>query len=482
MTIPGALLGTGCSGKVVEGANNGRSVAAFPDGSWVVTGRFESTKLFGTEVEEASLGGRDRERRSVRIDDGEDAIALRSMGNEDIFLSRHAPDGALHWARCAGGAGSEYGEGVAALPDGSCVVTGRFEKEARFGAWEANDTTLDSEGKEDVFLARYDRDGSLVWARRAGGSGTDFGQAVATFPDGTFVVAGRFESKATFGPGESGAVVLASAGKRDAFVARYSPDGQLLWSRRCGGSGLDYAYDVAALGDGSCVVTGYFEKQATFSKQREPGLKSAGGRDVFVARYDTAGDVVWAKSAGGPADDTARGIAALPDGSCVFTGRFGASAVFGKGEKKETTLDDAGRNDAFVARLDPSGALLWARRAGGIESDFGRAIASSPDGSCTLTGYFRDSATFGDAEDGGTVLVSAGGLDLFVARYGPDGRLLWARADGGIGPERGYGIDSFPDGACVVVGGKPLSGMSILDDDDLFVARYAADGKSSRSR
>ncbi|MHC4973179.1 MAG: hypothetical protein ACYTG3_12685 [Planctomycetota bacterium] len=249
------------------------------------------------------------------------------------------------WAKRAGGADYDEGIGIAALADGSCVVTGQFRETATFGPGEAGETVLTSAGLAEIFVARHNADGTLAWAKRAGGGGDyDYGISIAALADGSCVVTGSFGETATFGPGEAGETVLTSAGWADIFVARYNADGTLAWAKRAGSTDFDNGSGIAALADGSCVVTGLFGATATFGpgEAGETVLTSAGGFDIFVARYNADGTLAWAKRAGGADYDEGVGIAALADGSCVVTGPFRAAATFGPGEAGETDLSSAG--------------------------------------------------------------------------------------------------------------------------------------------
>ncbi|MGH8564958.1 MAG: SBBP repeat-containing protein, partial [Gammaproteobacteria bacterium] len=144
-----------------------------------------------------------------------------------------------------------------------------------------------------------------------------------------------------------------------------------------------------------------------------------------------AQELVWARQAGGTSSDEARGIGVDGSGNSYVTGRFRDTATFGPGETNETMLTSAGGNDVFVAKYDSLGDLVWAKRAGGTSDDDGRGIAVDGSGNSYVTGFFPDTATFGPGETNETMLTSAGGNDVFVAKYDSLGDLVWAKRAGG---------------------------------------------------
>jgi hypothetical protein len=145
---------------------------------------------------------------------------LTSTGLSDLFVAKYKADGALAWARRAGGKDNVSGSGVAVLSDGSAVVAGSFMISATFGPGEPGETILTSPGSYEIFVAKYKPDGALAWARRAGGTDADLGWGVAVLSDGSAVVTGSFSGIATFGPGEPGETKLTPPGM---FVAKFAP-------------------------------------------------------------------------------------------------------------------------------------------------------------------------------------------------------------------------------------------------------------------
>ena len=114
----------------------------------------------------------------------------------DIFVAQYAPDGTLLWARSAGGGGSghDHGAGISVDAAGNALVTGHFEGSATFGAGEANETTLTGAGGHDIFVTQYAPDGTLLWARSAGG-GWGGGLGIAVDAAGNALVTGVFSGK-----------------------------------------------------------------------------------------------------------------------------------------------------------------------------------------------------------------------------------------------------------------------------------------------
>lgn len=390
-----------------------------------------------------------------------------------------------------GGPGYDYTYDSAVFADGSSVVVGTFEGETVFGSSEANETTLQAAGAQDAFVARYGADGTLTWARRAGGTDYDLATGVSTFADGSCVVTGQFRVAATFGAGEPGQTTLSGANDQ-VFVARFAANGDLVWAKGAGGPNYEQASEVAALADGTCVVTGTFDSSAVFgSGEVGQTTLSGSGQEVFVARYASTGALLWAKSAGGGGYDQGGGIAAFADGTCVVTGTVTIPATFGAGEPNQTVLSGSGQ-EMFVARFASNGTLVWAKGSNGPDQAGGQSIATFADGSCVVSGQLVGSETFGSGEMNQTTLSGPTmffmGYGMFVARYSPSGSLVWAKATGGNGGGvNGRGLATFGDGSCVVAGdvsGTTVFGvaeanettLSGLGSSEAFLARYDAGG------
>src|SRR5262245_44936828 len=126
-----------------------------------------------------------------------------------------------------------------------------FQGSANFGSGVLNQTTLVSAGPTDMFVAKYDSNGMLLWAKRAGGISSDVGQGIAVDGSGNSYVTGIFQGSATFGSGELNQTTLVSAGPTDIFVAKYDSNGMLLWAKRDVGRGRCRGRGIAVDGSGN---------------------------------------------------------------------------------------------------------------------------------------------------------------------------------------------------------------------------------------
>ena len=456
-----------------SGSDYAYSIASFPDDSTVVTGNFGTAATFGPGDPNETI--------------------LQSAGGNDIFIARYNPDGSLAWAKQAGGTGGNYGQSITVLPDNSIAVTGYFYSTATFGQDELNETILQSEGDWDFFIARYNPDGSLLWASQAGGTNMmEAGQGITSLSDNTTVVTGSIggwakSGSAVFGKGEPNETILPYTDYGDFFIARYNTDGTLIWAKQARSTFAAWGYGVATLPDDSLVVTGGFIHTATFGKgePNETILDSTGGCNIFVARYNPDGSLQWAKQAGGFDTDRGRDITTLPDGSIAVTGDFEYNATFGKGEPNETVLNSMVWDESgiFIAKYNLDGTLVWVKQAGGPDVDGGSCINALSDNSYIISGYFTGTATFGPGEINEINLTSGGDEDAFIAQYNSDGSLAWANQILGSREVEGKGITALSDDSFVLAGifadptifGPGEINETVLDSDgyfDMFIARF----------
>ncbi|MGQ0826926.1 MAG: SBBP repeat-containing protein [Bacteroidota bacterium] len=331
-------------------------------------------------------------------------------GNHDIYVAKYGPDGSFKWVRTAGGVSGDYAHAIVADGAGNVYVTGDMERTVKFGS-----VTLTGNGSNDVFVAKYNTNGDLMWAKKLGGSNqSDRGLGIALIT-GSVYITGHFKSIANFA-----GTKLTSSGEDDIFIAKYSTDGQFQWIKKAGGPGDDEGTAITGDASGNIYVTGFFAKTANFGSF---SVTSKGVADIFIAKYNSSGTCIWVKSAGSGATDYGYGVAADNSGRIFVTGGFRYTTSFSGISLKAS----GGNADIFVACYNSSGNIIWAKKAGGSQSDYGRAIAIDGSSNIYITGNYGLSATFGS-----TTITGADETEIYFASYDASGNVRWVLKAGGV--------------------------------------------------
>jgi hypothetical protein len=280
------------------GADYCYGIALDATGNVVLTGRFTEPATFGTTT------------------------LPRRGSYADMFIAKYDASGEFQWAQGAGGGNEAAGQSVAVDAAGDIYVTGFFTGTTSFGT-----TNLTSVGGADIFIAKYGSAGALQWVQRAGGpatdrsSGSDFGSAIVVDGAGNFYVAGLFDSRITFGR----FTLVNPYQNPDIFLVRFDTNAVPQWARSLGHAQDQGVSGIAVDGDGNCIVAGGGGRQLQFGYLI---LNSSGGNDGYVAKYSTAGIIQWAHLLGGPGDDEVSGRAVGGSGDCYLAGEFEGTATF----------------------------------------------------------------------------------------------------------------------------------------------------------
>jgi hypothetical protein len=304
-----------------------------------------------------------------------------------------------------------------------------------------------------------------VWEiRRISGNGVNSGEGIAIDSSGNVYITGYFSGTAVFG-----STTLVSAGRKDTYMAKVDSGGNFLWAKRAGGTGDDSGEGIAVDSSGNAYITGHFRGTAVFGATT---LTSAGYSDIYVAKMDSGGNFLWAKSADGTSDEDGFGIAVDSSGNAYITGYFQVTVVFGA-----TTLTSAGGYDMYMAKVDSGGNFLWAKRAGGTSVDYGSSIVVDSSGNTYITGSFSRRVVFG-----ATTLTSAGNGNTYVTKVDSEGNFLWAKRAGGTSLDSGFGIALDSNGNAYITGafsGTAVFGATTLTSagsDDIYMAKVDSGG------
>lgn len=341
-------------------------------------GNLQWTRQLGTSTEEESRGVSVDGLGNVYISGvTRGSLGGPNAGFPDAFVAKYDAAGNHLWSRQLGTSDVDFGERVSADSLGNVYISGATS--GSLGGTNA--------GSRDAFVSRYDADGNLQWTRQLRTSGEDYGFGISTDGLGNVYLSGR-----TYG-----SLGGPNAGDSDAFLAKFDVAGNQTWVRQLGTSGYDGSSDIVSDGTGNTYITG-----TTWGSLGGP---AAGGGDAFLAKYDVAGNQKWVRQLGSSTID--EGYSVSTDGlGNVFISGFTYGSLGGP---------NTGNRDAFVAKYDVFGELLWTRQIGTSAYDESHGVSTDGHGNIFIGGV-----TGGNL--GGT---NASGSAAFLAKYsdapGPPG-------------------------------------------------------------
>jgi Kazal-type serine protease inhibitor domain len=344
-------------------------------------------------------------------------------------------------------------------PSGNIILLGYFDGELDIG------TGMASEGFSDIFIAKYQSDGALAWIKRYGDASPQYAFSVTTDSAGNIYALGNFAGTVNFSedPGDA----LDCAGSMDIYLAKLAPNGDHVWSQRYGDSDWQYGNDIAVDGAGNVIITGEFRGSVNFGGGV---LTSAGGSDIYLAKFNTAGVHQWSDRFG-DARSPQSGDAVTVDavGNVYFGGSFEGDVDFGGG-----LVGNEGLSEIFMAKFTSGGALEWADSYGDADDESFGDIHIGPGGELYATGSFG-----GDINLGCGAMTSAGDKDIFLTRFIADtGACSWSDRYGDASLQYSQGLATDATGNLYLTGAFYGTVNFDLEDHtsanmrDLYIAKF----------
>ena len=391
-------------------------------------------------------------------------------GTTDAYLSKVDAGGNFQWVRTWGsgptggntaqGFGRDAANGLALDVAGNLYVAGLYQTTVDFGSGFVFTSNAPA-GSNNIFLARFASDGTTQWVRAWGGATGGEGYSVAVDRQNGYVyVQGDWSTSPNtgtvdFNPAGPVHDPHANHGFYDAFLSKYDLNGNFQWAKTWGGEGYDDGPGVTVDGTGNVYVGGMYGSQTiNFDPAGGPdGLGHPATNtgnpvvyvDVFLSKFDGAGDFKWVRTWGGlngASSGTVNAgelVAADGAGDVYIVGRYGcAHCNFNAGPTALTDPDIHSSNgdvDTFVGKYDANGNFLWARTWGGSGTDGGGGLAVDSANNVYVGGIFSGTVDFGVGP-----VSSNGQFDFSLSKFSAGGALQWVRTWGGPGKDIAYGL------------------------------------------
>jgi hypothetical protein len=333
------------------------------------------------------------------------------------------------WVRQFGTSNAEQCFGAAADTLGNVYVSG----------FTTGSLGAPLDGAGDTFLRKFNSSGSTVWTQQFGTAASEISTGVSTDLLGNAYITGWTR-------GDLGGV---NAGMDDAFLIKYDPLGNRLWTRQIGTSGVDQSNGVSADGLGNIYIAGTTDGSLAGT--------SAGGNDAFVAKYDAIGNLLWSRQLGTSGGEFGNSVSADGLGNVYVAGATTGSLMG----------VNAGNRDTFLTKYDALGNLLWTRQLGIGNHDETYSVSADNLGNIFVTGL-----TAGPLA--GTYL---GGSDAYLIKYDAAGNVVWTQQVATSSNDEGHGVSVDRIGGVYVAGyTQGTLGSVHVSGYDSFISHYDASG------
>lgn len=393
---------------------------------------------------------------TVDFDPGSGINELTATGSfKDLFFAKYSSTGELQWAHKIEDGISNTNTGLQMTPTGEVILTGEFDSAIDFDFGSGN-AQLDPGSTGDQFIAKYNSNGELIWAKQLGGTATlQTGPLDIDSAGNIYVTGGMSSGNADLDPGNGSALFSTTGASSTAYFVKLDSSGNyvtggLLYNDTSipGGNSI---LDIEVDSNQNIVLAGTFSGRVDF----DPGtgtssVDSVGDSDGFLAKITNSGELAFSATMGSTGRDDVTGVDTDSSGNIYVSGFYSPSMTF-QDSSGSTAFSSTGLFDMLVARLSPTGVLDWSRTYGSADIDLAHDVHFDGKGGLYVTGYFTNTIDF-DSGPGSSVLNAGSREDLFLLKLGTDGSFGWAIDFPGTLFNVGYDIRSHSNGSIFVFG------------------------------
>ena len=396
------------------------------------------------------------------------------------YIVKYNSNGTAVWATRIAGVGDNFGVSVSVDSLNNIIATGFYTGGTTtiYNADGSGPLTLTLLGTNDVFIVKYNSNGTAIWATKIAGAG---GNTIVQRPgrgvsvdlyDNSIIITGLYTAPTTIynADGSITLPTLANNGStRHTFIVKYNSNGVGIWATRIApvtsGAGDILALCVNVVPNrssaGDIILSGSFAANSIIynapgAVATLPPLISLGGTDAFLVKYNSNGTALWDTSIYGSGVDRGFGVSVDSLNNIIVVGLYvGIATILNSDGTTFGTLPNNGSNDAFIVKYDSSGVGIWATRIGGVLIDRGNGVTVDSNNNIILTGIYAGPTTIFDAPGGITATLAlpfSGINDVFIVKYDSNGVGIWATRIAGAADDTGNSITVDSNNNILVTG------------------------------
>jgi hypothetical protein len=379
------------------------------------------------------------------------------------------------WVTYFGGNTDDKANAVTTDQRGRIIVTGEMQSYDFPTTPGSFQDTL--RGAIEAWFAKFDYAGTRLYASCIGGTGNDYGNAVAIGANGEIVITGTTAS--TNFPVSTGAFQGTKKAYEDMFLAKFDSAGARVWITFLGGKGDDRGLSVAVDSSRNIVIGGHTLSDDLGTTTTAFQRKWGGWDDGFITKFTAAGRRIWTTYYGGTRGERFLGVAIGEKDNIYLTGRtwsldFPITANANQSALAGTTNDE----DAFIVKMDSSGRRIYASYFGGDKIEIANGIAIDRNKNITIAG--RTTSTNLPVTSGALQSTLATGTDAFAASFDSTGAPRWSTYYGGAATDEAFGVAADTTGSVIVVGlthsaNLPMAGgpyTTQVGGQDMFILKF----------
>ena len=404
-------------------------------------------------------------------------ISLQTIGQELGF----------GWVNQFGGEGQEYGSTMTVDDSGFVYIAASFEEAIDVDP-TPNIDFLNPQGTKDFFLTKMDPKGKVIWTKHFKGYGYSYCNGIAIDTIGNIYMTGSYTDSIDIDPGPERHIIKAMV-NRNLYLAKLSSSGNLIWVRNIQSSNYTNVSGIELTRTNHLYIAGTIRALTAFNPlSSDYDISPIGMTDVYIAKYDTAGKIIWAKRISGSGHDQCDNFTVGYDESIYITGHF--REQINLSTSTDPLILNAGIDTdvIFYAKYDSSGTLKWGNMFESTDRCISHDIEIDSIGNVFLAGTFEDSLYYTiEGEKHGVESHRHGYEDFFLTKIDSTGSLCWLNQYGGeyndeyitivLGKENTvYVLGFFYDFVEVNSGEEGIVDFSPDNGFNVFIAECDTDG------
>lgn len=333
------------------------------------------------------------------------------------------------WVKTLGNNDNDYATDIASDSYGNVYTAGYFTGTVDFDPGVNSFPLSSGVGVSDIYILKLDSLGDFIWAKQITGTNSQELRRFKIDNLGNLVITGIFNGTTDFDPSASNSSLTAVSGF-DAFICKWTSDGDFVWANKIGGSGQQMVTDLVIDPSNNHYITGSFNGTTDFDPSAGTFDVTADVTNYFVGKYDENGAFIWQKNTARNVQNAQSTCITLDvNGNIITSGYFNTTGDFDPSANTLNLSPTSNTNDIFISKLNSIGDLVWVKQYGGTGNDVANSIVTDNDGNIYSIGNFTGLADFDPSS--GTFDIPSGGSDIFISKLDSTGNFMWAKNMGG---------------------------------------------------